>query len=112
MNMTLQLSRNPAPKGKARNGILYLPQSGLAIPTLENEDYLIPAGRYPLRLTYSPKFGKFLPEIADVPGRSGIRIHRGTQPGHSRGCVLLKTTGQVQTVINLIQHEYAQIEIS
>lgn len=61
--------------------------------TLENADYIIPAGTYPLERTFSLKFQKMLPEIKDVPDRSGIRIHRGTIPEHSQGCVLLNMEG-------------------
>ena len=61
--------------------------------TLENEKFLIPAGRYPLRMTWSPRFQKLLPEICDVPEREGIRIHLGTKPQHSQGCVLATPFG-------------------
>ena len=30
-----------------------------------------------------------MPEICDVPDREGIRIHLGTRPEHSEGCVLV-----------------------
>lgn len=72
------------------------------IGTLENEDFIIPEGRYPVRLTYSPKFGKWMPEICDVPNRTGIRFHLGTRPSHSTGCVLLTSFGlaAIQTIIN------------
>ena len=62
-------------------------------PTLENADFLIPAGTYPVERTWSPKFKKFLPEIQQVPDRSGIRIHRGTIPEHSQGCILTDLRG-------------------
>ena len=61
-------------------------------PTLENADFLIPAGTYPVERTWSPKFKKFLPLIS-VPDREGIRIHRGSLPEHSRGCVLTDLRG-------------------
>ncbi len=62
-------------------------------PSLENADYLIPAGTYPVESTWSPRFKKFLPLIKDVPDRDGIRIHKGTIPEHSKGCVLLDLAG-------------------
>ena len=61
----------------------------LTVRTLENRDFLIPEGTYPLRSTWSPRFKKFLPEICDVPDRTGIRIHMGSKPEHSTGCVLV-----------------------
>ena len=84
-------------------------------PTLENADYLIPAGTYPVENTWSPKFKKFLPLIMDVPDRDGIRIHKGTIPEHSKGCVLLDLAGMsnISVLFNQIafEDEKAQIEI-
>ena len=57
--------------------------------TLENADYLIPALIYGVSVTQSPKFGRMLPSINQVPGRTGIRVHRGTKPEHSKGCILV-----------------------
>ena len=57
--------------------------------TLENADYLIPALIYRITVTQSPKFKRLLPLINQVPGRSGIRVHRGTLPEHSKGCILV-----------------------
>ena len=65
------------------------PEGPFETDTLENAPFLIPAGTYPLELTWSPKFAKLLPQIMDVPDREGIRIHRGTLPEHSTGCVLV-----------------------
>lgn len=49
----------------------------------------IPAGRYPVYLTYSPRFGKILPLIDRVPGFEGIRIHPGNSAKDTDGCVLV-----------------------
>ena len=57
--------------------------------TLENSDYLVPALIYRIAVTMSPKFKRLLPILCQVPGRSGIRFHRGTKPEHSRGCILV-----------------------
>ena len=72
---------------KAVRGVLRLGAQEVA--TLENDDYIIPCGTYPIRVTWSPKFKRMLPLVMDVPGRSGIRVHRGTRPEHSRGCILV-----------------------
>lgn len=58
-------------------------------PTLENSDYLIPALVYKVSVTQSPRFRRLLPYLNQVPGRSGIRVHRGTRPEHSKGCILV-----------------------
>ena len=84
-------------------------------PTLENADFIIPPGIYPVEVTWSPKFKKFLPEIKDVPERSGIRIHMGSKPEHSKGCILLDIAGMsnINCLFNQLedQDEEAQIEI-
>ena len=73
--------------GKAVRGVMRV--DGREIATLENDDYIIPAGTYPVKVTWSPKFKRMLPILLNVPGRSGIRFHRGTKPEHSRGCILV-----------------------
>jgi len=73
--ITVTLQRN-RPSGKAVQGRMTIPfdeDHTLVIPTLENADFLIPAGIYPLTKTYSPKFRKMLPFIEEVPDRQGIR---------------------------------------
>ncbi|MGE0463896.1 MAG: DUF5675 family protein [Vicinamibacterales bacterium] len=48
----------------------------------------IPAGRYRIRITDSPRFGRPLPLLLDVPGFSGIRFHPGNRPTDTEGCLL------------------------
>lgn len=84
--MIYRLVRDPA-NGKAVRGSLNL--DGQEIATLENTEYIIPCGTYPVRVTFSPKFKRMLPLVLNVPGRSGIRFHRGSKPEHSRGCILV-----------------------
>ena len=82
-------------KGRAVIGRMTLPfpDGEVAIDTLENADFIIPAGKYQIKITWSPKFKKPLPQIMDVPDRDGIRIHMGTKPEHSTGCVLVDFRG-------------------
>jgi len=68
-------------------------ENDATIDTLENADFIIPAGTYRLKHTWSPRFKKFLPILLNVPDREGIRIHRGTLPEHSRGCILTNVYG-------------------
>lgn len=86
-----------------------------SMPSLENADYLIPAGTYPVERTWSPRFKKFLPLIENVPDRDGIRIHRGSLPEHSKGCILLDMAGMsnIRILFNQLDNEdeNAQIEI-
>lgn len=49
----------------------------------------IPYGQYPLTITHSPKFNKYLPLICNVRGFEGIRIHEGNTVSATSGCVLV-----------------------
>ena len=86
---TITLTRKPA-NGKTVPGTMTfrIGEQTLSYPTIENVDYLIPAGTYPVERTWSPKFKKDLPLLKNVPDREGIRIHMGTAPEHSTGCIL------------------------
>jgi len=113
--MEITLKRQ-SKKGKAVNGSITFPigDTSFTFPTLENADFIIPAGTYPLKRTWSPKFKKMLPIIEDVPDRDGIRIHMGTKPEHSTGCVLVnaKTQSNLNIMFNYIEKYYDNEEIS
>jgi len=49
----------------------------------------IPRGRYRIVLTRSPRFGRVLPEVLNVPGYVAVRMHRGNKADHTEGCVLV-----------------------
>jgi hypothetical protein len=49
----------------------------------------IPRGTYEVVLSKSNRFKKILPEILEVPGYTGIRIHSGNKPEDSEGCILV-----------------------
>ena len=78
-------------EGKAVRGTI----TGTAhvLPTLENAEFIIPGGKYELKMTWSPRFKKMMPLVDGVKGRSGIRIHTGTIPEHSKGCILMTPKG-------------------
>ena len=78
--------------GKAVRGLMRVGVQEVA--TLENADYIIPEGTYPIAVTWSPKFKRMLPIVLNVKGRSGIRFHRGTKPEHSRGCILVSAANE------------------
>ena len=83
--------------------------------TLENADYIIPALIYRVQVTNSPKFKRPLPILCQVPGRSGIRFHRGSRPDHSKGCILVSAANeQILTELWLTEqkeHNETRIEI-
>ena len=93
--------------GKAVRGTI----TGTAhvLPTLENAEYIIPEGKYELKMTWSPRFKKMMPLVCGVRGRSGIRIHTGTKPEHSTGCVLVSAFGK-QQIIDFINQKAKQNE--
>jgi len=53
----------------------------------------IPAGVYPVKLRTSPKFtpkyGHDMLSVEEVPGFTGILIHKGNTEAHTSGCILL-----------------------
>ena len=73
--LTITLKRNRR-KSNGVFGTMVLPleQGEFVADTIENADFLIPAGKYPLRLTWSPRFKKLMPLIDEVPEREGIEI--------------------------------------
>ena len=60
----------------------------------------IPAGKYKVIKTFSPRFKKILPLICDVPGFAGVRIHAGNQASETEGCVLVGENKVKGKVIN------------
>ena len=54
-------------------------------------DTAIPSGSYRLVLTLSTRFKTVLPEVLNVPGFVGIRIHAGNTTSDTHGCLLVGT---------------------
>ena len=50
---------------------------------------LIPVGTYRARIYDSPKFGRKVILLSNVPGFDAIEIHVGNIVGHTKGCVLV-----------------------
>lgn len=107
-NMYIRLIRNKV-KGNAITGRLVI-DGRWYCNTLERKGVEIPALCYHVCVTQSPKFKRLLPLVTGVPRtpqsgygtatpigrangamgyRQGIRIHRGSKPEHSSGCVLV-----------------------
>ena len=51
----------------------------------------IPKGVYASRWTFSPKLMRYTYQVINVPGRSGIRFHKGNYFFDIEGCILLGT---------------------
>ena len=99
--MYYKLIRN-TPEGKAVHGKLYRvshyynKRTGLMVErlhpicdTLENADYLVPAL---------------------IPGRSGIRFHRGSLPEHSKGCILISASMEQSLTARWLSEQSASEE--
>ena len=48
----------------------------------------IPAGRYRVKRTWSPKYQRLMPLLLDTKGYKGIRIHAGNDADDTEGCIL------------------------
>lgn len=98
--MYLILQRE-APQGTAVPGKLYIRRSettdegvtlqhdDLICYTLEHRSRLFLPLIYRVQVCYSVEQNVLLPMLCGVPGRSGIRIRRGTRPEQSHGAILV-----------------------
>jgi hypothetical protein len=71
----------------------------------------IPTGVYRVIVNLSPAKKRMLPRLLDVPGFSGILIHRGNTKKDSSGCILAGENKVKGMVINSTKYEKQLVEI-
>lgn len=67
----------------------------------------IPAGNYQVVIDFSTRFKRLMPHILEVPGFTGIRIHKGNTDADTEGCILL---GQQVAGPDMITHSTEAFE--
>ena len=90
---------------KSTTGTLYLDgQQFCWTLELPNKDGLpgscIPQGTYPVTAQMSPRFGRSMPHVQDIPNRSHILIHWGNTAEDTEGCVLIGGTRDTDFIGN------------
>lgn len=104
--MKLRLLREPSSLAGATLGTLYI--NGVwECWTLEDEiqavkvagTTCIPAGTYIVQITPSQRFHRLMPQLIDVPGFEGIRIHAGNVTTDTNGCILVGQQRGVDMVL-------------
>lgn len=92
---------------QSTQGVLFVDSIPVAVtlelPPRNNEKNIscIPAGDYPVVKYLSEKYGStYL--VNDVPNRSGIIIHAGNWPSDTHGCILLGSSFNNSSTIDMI----------
>lgn len=104
MNLTLQRERSTETR---TFGVLFVngdfqchtledPVRDVKIPGVT----AIPAGEYLIQVTSSPKFGRMLPVLLNVPNFIGVRIHPGNKVADTEGCILPGQTRSGDQLLN------------
>lgn len=95
--MNLTLRRDPfEPAGTTGtllvNGAVFCRTLERPAPQFVDEFPCIPAGTYKVLLQHSEHFGRIMPFLQDVPGRTAIEIHWANFIRELEGCIAVGTT--------------------
>ncbi|MDR0757212.1 MAG: DUF5675 family protein [Tannerella sp.] len=71
----------------------------------------IPTGTYRVTVNLSPAKRRMLPRLLDVPGFSGILIHRGNTKNDSSGCILVGENKVKGKDLNSTQYEIRLVDV-
>lgn len=71
----------------------------------------IPKGTYTIKVSMSNRFKRLLPEILNVKGYEGIRMHRGNYAGDSLGCILVGAKKGIDSVFESTATEIALVRL-
>jgi len=100
-----EISRDKVTPGAGTTGTLLVEGtplcSTLELPWKNNTPDIscIPEGTYEVKLLPSARWGRPMPHVQNVPGRSEIEIHVGNFVQDTDGCILLGTKVVAETLV-------------
>lgn len=80
-----------------------------------NAKHCIQIGSYRVILSMSPKFGRLLPRLLNVPNHEGILLHEGNSVSDTIGCILVgfnTSIGYLTDSMKTITHLVSLFETS